>query len=143
MKLKRLFLFWFLAFAGVYLLNTAFVVAWTRFGYNNLFLVAGTVDAPLVYLFFGWLYFRPGFAPLLSQRIKNAIVWIAFDFLAGMALLAFVAHLSPWDMFTVSSYVLEGGNFLALLVAGYVGVKRPTAPPRAAAPPPSPRSPAA
>ncbi len=140
MRLKRLFFFWLLAFVGVYLLNTAMVVAWTRSGYNNIYLVVGTIDAPLVYLFFGWLYFRPGFAARLSQRIKNAIAWIVLDFLAGMALLAFIAHLSPWEMFTTASYLIEGGNFLALLVAGYACVKTkkmekpvPSSPPTAGA----------
>lgn len=106
-------------------LNFAAVTAWVNLGYNNAYLVAAMVSAPIVYLFFGWLYFRPGFAWKLSARIKHAIPWVALDLLAGMGFLAYLEGAEPLDMFSYASLALESANFLALMVAGYLAKPSP------------------
>ncbi|HBP00147.1 MAG: hypothetical protein UU48_C0014G0015 [Candidatus Uhrbacteria bacterium GW2011_GWF2_41_16] len=126
MRIKRLLFFWFAGFALVYVTNILAVTAWTLFSYNNIFLMIGMMNAPLIYLLFGWLYFRGGFAAQVSDRLKVAIVWIMLDFLGGMALLAILDGVSPSDMFTTASYLIETVNFFAILVAGYVALKRKT-----------------
>ncbi|MFH1252852.1 MAG: hypothetical protein V1664_00770 [Candidatus Uhrbacteria bacterium] len=125
MHFKRLFLFWLINFAFIYGLNLLAVSAWMIFDYNNAFLMMAMVNVPLATLFFGWLYFRPGFAIKLSQRIKNAIVWIALDFLGSMLVLAITPNIGALEAFSTSAYTAESFNFLALLVASYVALKQP------------------
>ncbi|KKT71744.1 MAG: hypothetical protein UX09_C0016G0008 [Candidatus Uhrbacteria bacterium GW2011_GWE2_45_35] len=125
MRPLRLFLFWLAAFVVSYVVSSLMVVAWSLSSYNSLFLVIGTLNSSLVYLLFGWLYFRPGFARRLSERIKNAAVWVALDFIFGMIILSLVQGLSPLEMFSSASYLIESINFLALMLAAYLCVKKP------------------
>lgn len=104
------------------------VLAWQALGQNNFILIIGMMNAPLVCLLFGWLYFRPGFALKLSLRIKNTIIWIVLDFVAGALVLVLFSGLSYTNMFSPASLIIETSNLLALLLAGYLSL------------PPKPRS---
>jgi|GEM_PF-2678808 len=125
MSFKRLLLFWFLAFVSSLVISSLMVLAWRITGFNNLFLVVGTLNGALVYLFFGWLYFRPGFAILLSDRIKSTALWIVLDFLFGMVVASVLSGVSPLKMFSASSYLVEIVNFVALMLAAYLAIKKP------------------
>lgn len=125
MRPFRLFLFWLFNFAVIYGINLLAVTAWMNFGFNNVFLVMAMVNVPLATLLFGWLYFRPGFAVKISQRIKNAIVWIALDFLGSLLILAITPTMKVTEIFSAAAYTAESFNFLALLLAGFVSVRRP------------------
>lgn len=123
MRLLRLFLFWLLAFAVSYGINILTVLAWNALGNNDFILTIGMMNAPLVCLFFGWLYFRPGFAVKLSTRIKNAIIWIALDFIGVALVLSLFGRLNYSDMFSPASLIIETTNLLALLLAGYLSLQ--------------------
>lgn len=120
MRLLRLFIFWLLAFAVSYGINILAVLVWKVLGNNNFILTVGMMNAPLACLFFGWLYFRPGFAVKLSTRIKNAIVWIALDFVGVALVLSLLSRFNYSDMFSPAALIIEMTNFLALLLAGYL-----------------------
>ncbi len=120
MRPTRLFFLWLCAFASVYGLNLLAATAWVQLGYQNAYLVAAMVCTPLVYLLFGWLYYRPGFAQKRSERLWSALIWIALDFFTGMLLLSATAGVKPTDMFSPASLVIESANLVALLLAGYL-----------------------
>jgi len=125
MRPLRLFSFWLLSFILVYTFSFLAVIAWELFGYNNVFLVVGMVCPPLITLFFGWLYFKPGFAVTFYDIIKNTIVWIVLNFLAGMLMFGILKGAEPADMFSTVALFTEAANLLALLVAAYISLKRP------------------
>ena len=120
MRPTRLFFLWLCSFASVYGLNLLAATAWVQLGYNSAYLVAAMVCAPIVYLFFGWLYFRPGFAQKRSERLWSALLWIALDFVVGMLLLSGTDGVKPTDMFSPASLVIESANLVAVLLAGYL-----------------------
>lgn len=126
MRPLRLFSFWLLSFLLFYAVSFLAVIAWEMFGYNNVFLVVGMVAPPLITLLFGWLYFRRGLAVTFYEVIKNTIIWIGLDFLAGMLVFGILNGAEPVDVFATTSLITEAANFLALLVAAYVSLKRPT-----------------
>ena len=123
MRPLRLFLFWLINFSIVYGINVVSVLAWMSFGYDGIFLMMAMVNVPLATLFFGWWYLRPGFAHRLSQRIKNAIVWIALNLIGCMIILSFTPSMKALDIFSFEALISESFNFLALLIAGYVAVR--------------------
>ncbi|MFA6131494.1 MAG: hypothetical protein WC702_00285 [Patescibacteria group bacterium] len=124
MRPLRLLSFWFFSFLSIYALSFLSVLAWGLLNYNNVFLVVGMVCPPLVTLLFGWLYFRAISVLPFSVKIKNAIVWIALDFVAGAIMLAILKGSGPADIFSTVSLITEAANFFALLVAAYISVKQ-------------------
>ena len=140
MKRFRLFLYWAITFFIVYLISVLTSTAWRIFDYNSIFLVIGTVNSPLVFLFFGWLYFRKQKHLLLSVRVKIAFYWIVLNVVATVILLKFVYGMSIFVEFSTQGMLIEAGNFVALLLAGYVATvhtKLPSFP--KAKPPTSPK----
>lgn len=125
MRPIRLFSFWLISFILFYAISFLAVIAWKMFGFNNIFLVIGMISPPLITLFFGWLYFRPGLATSFYQVIKNTIVWIVLDFLAGMLMFGILKGAEPVDVFSTTSLITEAANLLALLVAAYISAKQP------------------
>jgi len=123
MRLIRLFIFWFLAFVTSYGINILMVLVWSALGNNNFILLVGMMNAPIVYLLFGWLYFRPGFAIKFSARIKSTIIWIVLDFVGGMLILELFSGLDYTNMFSPISFLIETTNLLALLLAGYLSLQ--------------------
>ncbi|MBI4599265.1 hypothetical protein HY734_03675 [Candidatus Uhrbacteria bacterium] len=134
MHIRRLLFLWLASFIASYAANAVAVIAWTVLQFNDFFLLVGLLNAPFFYLLFGWLYFRPGFARTLSQRIGPILIWIALDFAVGMAVFALIDGSEPKDKLSTASVLLESGNFLALLLAAYLAAKprEPSAPPRRA-----------
>lgn len=125
MRFSRLFLFWFLTFISIYITSFLSVFVWTILNYNNIFLVIGMICPPLFVLLFGWLCFRRVGVLLFSQKIKNAIIWIALDFIGGAIMLWILKGGEPVDIFSSISLLTEAVNFFALLVVFYISAKQP------------------
>ena len=123
MNVRRLLFYWFISFVAIFVANAVAVVAWTMFQYNDFFLLVGLLNAPFISLFFGWFYFRPGFAQALSQRFLSIFSWIAFNILLGMIVFALLDGSEAKDKLSFPSLLLESGNFIALLVAAYLAIK--------------------
>lgn len=139
MRWKRLIGFWLLSFLSVYAVSLLMVWGWMNFGYNNLFLIVGSINAPIVTLLWSWLYFLGVRGEKLSDRLHTAMAWVALDYV-GTVLLFLLLSIPVQDAFAPASYFVEGANVIAILVAGYVAASHA---PAAAADTPSTRLPKA
>src|SRR3989338_653748 len=117
---KPLILYWGMAFFTALVLNILFAIAWNSFFYADIFLILGTIQSPFVYFLFGFLYFRRHEDLRLSRRIQHAFAWMVLTILMGFMLRLWIFQRTMEDLFTQETLLVEGANFVALIVAGFV-----------------------
>lgn len=116
---KRFLIVWFLFFGvlfGLSFLLYTFYVASSQIW----FLLLLQILPPIVYLVFGWIYFRT--LPLndWKQRMTVASVWIVFTIVATAVLLPVVYGVPITDGLTIGT--LQGAvlNFVAIVLGGFL-----------------------
>lgn len=116
---KRLLGFWFLAFVCAYVGSLLLYTVYQLFE-NGIVFIFLQVLTPLVYLLFGWMYFRGVTENDWPTRLLVAIAWIGLSLL-GAAVLMSPVYGYAWGA-AFSAGILRGQviNLAAILVAGWV-----------------------
>lgn len=116
---KRVLSYWFVTFACAYVASL-FLYTIYQIAANPFVFILLQVATPLLYLLFGWMYFRRAEENDLSSRIAIGIAWVALSLL-GTAVLMGPVYGYPWtSAFNTAIVYGQSINVAAVLVGGWV-----------------------